>query len=430
MLFSIIIMTLLLLLLLLIGVPVPFAIMLSGVAGLIGPFDEFLILITMLAQRTYSGILPFPLVAVAFFILTGVIMNSCNITEYIFQFCLALLGKVKGGIAYANILASLIFSGISGSAVADATGLGLIEIKMMKKAGYPSDFSAAITAGSSIIGPIIPPSIPLVIYGSMTGTSIGKLLIGGIVPGLMLSIALACWVFLRVKKTPYNDSQAQIPSNLFHLTLKALPALFIPIIIVWGIVSGVFTPTEASAIAATYSLLISLFIYRSINIPLFIRVLKETVEYTAKVLLIVGAASFFAWVLTYHGAPRALISSIGMIKSQLVFLFLISFVYLVLGTFMEGISIMLLTIPIFLPTVRQFGIDPVYFGVLMTVTLSIGLITPPLGICLYPVANIADVPLLTLVKSSLPIYFAFLVVLILIIVAPELVLFLPNLLFS
>lgn len=386
-------------------------------------------IISVASQRIFAGVTPFPLLAVPFFILTGTLMNRGGVTQKIFRFVTYLSGGVRGGLAHANVLASMVFAGMSGSAVADAAGLGLIEIRAMEDAKYDRGFAAAVTACSSALGPIIPPSIPLVLYGTMIGVSVGKLFLGGLVPGLLLGGFMMATIVVVARKRGYEVS----PRVPFRQTLKAgieaLPAMFVPLLILGGILLGVFTPTEAAVVAAAYSAFIARFVYRELDLKSFVAALRETVEHTAKVMFIVGAAGLFGWVLAFNGIPQLVTSTLlGITGSTTGILVIAALIFVILGCFMETNAIILLTVPIFAPIMQQVGIDPIFFGVFMTFLLMLGVVTPPVGICLYPVANIARVPLMVVVKESLPFYVAFFVVAVLMLLFPQIISFVPNML--
>jgi C4-dicarboxylate transporter DctM subunit len=356
--------------LMLIGVPVAVAMGITAV-GTFVLLGEGSIL-AMIAQRMYAATTGFTLLAIPFFILAGNLMNTGGITNRIFQFANSLIGHVKGGLGHVNVLASLIFSGMSGSAVADAAGLGLIEIKAMDDAGYDRKFSAAITAASSTIGPVVPPSIPFVIYGSITNTSVGKLFLAGFIPGLLMAVSMM--------------------------------------------------------VACVYALFLGLVVYREIRIRDLPRILWETTLQTVRVLFIISAAGFFGWLLIHQRIPDAVIVGLTSFSSSPeVLLLIIIGILLILGCFMEGIAVLVITIPIFMPLIARYNIDPVQFGVVMILCSMIGLVTPPVGMSLYAVASISEVDIWTLSKELLPYIVGILIVTLIIAFFPGLALFLPNL---
>lgn len=411
---------------LLLGLPIAFAMILSATVGLLVSNGFDFSVISIIPQRIYAAIVPFPMLAVPFFIFAGTVMNKNGLSDQLFDFVSHLMSGVRGGIAYSNVLASMIFAGMSGSAVADASGLGMIEIKVMKERGYEPGFAAAVTAASSTIGPIIPPSIPFVLFGTLAGVSVTELFLGGVVPGIFLGLVMMASIYFVAKKRNYEKSKRSPLRTILKVFIKTIPELMVPVIIIWGMLSGQFTPTEAANIAAIYSILIALFLYKNLTLKNFIEVAHETIDYTVKVLLIVGAAGYFGWVLSYQGVPHAIAAYLlGVAKTPLAVMSIVTIILMVFGTFLESIAIMLLTIPIFMPVVSQMGIDPVYFGVFMTMVLAFGLITPPVGLCLYPVASTANVPLLTVCRECIPFYIAFVVVIIALIFFPDVIMFLP-----
>ncbi|MCX7788394.1 MAG: TRAP transporter large permease [Spirochaetes bacterium] len=412
--------------LMLLGVPVAVAMGITAI-GTFVLLGEASIL-TMIAQRMYYATTGFTLLAIPFFILAGNLMNTGGITNRIFQFANALIGHVKGGLGHVNILASLIFSGMSGSAVADAAGLGLIEIKAMDDAGYDRKFSAAITAASSTIGPVVPPSIPFVIYGSITNTSVGKLFMAGFIPGIMMTIAMmiAVAILSRIRNYP-KGTRASLKEIWTSFQAAFLP-LMTPVIIIGGILFGLFTPTEAAVIACLYALFLGLVVYREIRLRDLPKVLWETTLHTVRVLFIISAAGFFGWLLIHQRIPDAVITGLTSFSSSPeVLLLIIIGILLFLGCFLEGIAVLVITIPIFMPLIAKYGIDPVQFGVVMILCSMIGLVTPPVGMSLYAVASISGVDLWTLSKELLPYIIGILIVTLIIAFFPGLALFLPNL---
>ncbi len=386
-------------------------------------------LLSMVPQRMYAGTTGFPLLAIPFFILAGNLMNTGGMTHRIFRFAQCLVGHIKGGLGHVNVVGSMIFAGMSGSAVADAAGLGMVEIQAMLKAGYDRRFSAAVTAASSTIGPIIPPSIPFVIFGSMTGTSVGRLFLGGFLPGLVMGLALMITVYIVAEQRGYPRERRATLRELLDSSLDGAAALGAPVIIIGGILAGIFTPTEAAVVACIYALILGLVVYREIRVADLPRIFWETLEHTIRVMFIISAASLFGWLLIQQRIPTTIVEGLMTLTGQpWIILLIINGILLILGCFMEGIAIMLLTIPVFMPLVARVGVDPVHFGVLMTLNLMIGLLTPPVGMCLYAVSSISQVPLWPLARELWPYIAALLVSLALITYIPGLVLWIPNLL--
>jgi tripartite ATP-independent transporter DctM subunit len=412
--------------LMVLGLPVAVAMCLTSVVTLfvIGQPE----ILSVMGQRMYASTTSFPLLAIPFFILAGNLMNTGGMTERIFRFAHSLVGHLKGGLGQVNVLGSMVFAGMSGSALADAMGLGAIEVKAMVKSGYQPRFAAAVSAASATIGPVIPPSIPLVIYGSMSGISVGALFLGGVVPGVLMGLAMMVTVYVIAVKRNYPRERRATWREVVRALLGGLAAIATPGLIMGGILSGVFTPTEASVAACMYALFLGVVVYREMRWSDLPGILWDTVRQTAQVMFIVAAAGLFGWLLIYLRVPDALIAWLTALSSSpLVVLIIINAILLLLGCFMEGIAIMLLTIPIFMPIIVQLGIDPVHFGVLMTLNLMLGLLTPPVGMVLYAMSSVARVPMMELARELVPFLISLFAVLALITVMPALVTWLPNL---
>ena len=410
--------------LILIGVPVAVSIGLSALVTLL--VNDFPIIVV--AQKMVTGIDSFTFVAIPLFILAGELMNVGQITDRIFNFAKAAVGWIPGGLAHANILASVIFSGMSGSAIADAGGLGTVEMKAMREAGYDDYFSGAVTAASSTIGPIFPPSIPMVIYGGIASVSIGKLFIGGMVPGLLMAVALMLYALIISIRRGY-------PKEVFSLRLiwrefiRAFIPLMTPVIILSGFVTGWFTPTEASAIAAVYALIVGGLVYRAMGLRSIIKALENTAATTANVVFIIGTATLFSFILTNLGITKTIASFIlGISTTPWVVLVIINVVLLILGMIMEPGAILIMMLPVFLPIVNQLGIDLVHFGVVMVLNLMIGQITPPFGMCLFTIAQVGKLSVEKLSHTTLPWVAPLALVLVASVFFPDLIVWLPNLL--
>ncbi|SNS26625.1 TRAP transporter large permease [Tropicimonas sediminicola] len=401
--------------LIMMGVPVAIAL---GAISLVAMQDN-LPALGLMAQRMYSSTTGFTLLAIPFFILAGNLMNTGGITEKIFRFAKAAVGHYWGGLGQVNIFASLIFSGMSGAAVADAAGLGKIEVKAMVDDGYDPEFAAAVTAASSTIGPVIPPSIPFVIYGSMTGVSVGKLFVAGIVPGLLMGIAMAVAVYFISRKRNYPRRPKLPGSELRQSFSEAFLALLTPIIIVGGILGGWFTPTEAAVIACIYALALSGLVYRELTWAKLWHILEDTLLHTVRVMFIMATAGFFAWVLTMNQVPQAMVSGLTTVtQSPALLLLIIIGALLVLGMFLEGIAVILICVPIFMPVIDLIGMDTVQFGVVMILASMIGLLSPPVGMCLYAVASISNVKITALSREVAPYILGIFVVLLLVAFVP------------
>lgn len=408
------------------GVPVAIALGLSSFAYIViaGLPDVLLI------HRMIGGIDSFPLLAVPFFILAGYLMNSGGITTRIFAFARACFGWLPGGLGHVNIGASVIFAGMSGTAVADAGGLGSIEIKAMRDAGYKADFAVGITAASSIIGPIIPPSLPLVIYGVMASVSIGELFVAGVVPGLLMALSLVVMVFYYARKRNYPRDRHVDFCRIWKTLRAALLPLFAPVIVVGGIVTGVFTPTEAAIAAVCYALFLGLAVYRTLGWRQLLRVCVDTIETSASILMIVGAAAVFAWILTANQVAVLLSDQLlGWSENPLVLLMVMMLLTLIIGLFMETIAAITILVPVLMPVVLAVGIDPVHFGILLILNLMLGLLTPPVGMVLFVLSKVSGVRFEQCVRATLPFLVPLVAVLLIVAVVPQTALWIPNLLY-
>ena len=385
-------------------------------------------ILLMLPARMYSGTTSFTLLAIPFFILAGNLMNTGGMTQRLVHFAQCLVGHIRGGLGHVTVVTNMIMAGMSGSAVADATGTGVVLIPAMEKAGYPRAFSAALVGAASTIGPIIPPSIPFVIFGSITGTSVGRLFLGGFLPGVLMGIFLMITVAILSKRRGYRREERASRRELMTAALQATPAWGAPIIIIGGILAGVFTPTEAAVAASLYALILGMLVYGEIKLADLPRILWETVQNTVQVMFIIAAAGIFGFLLIRQQVPMTLVEGLmSLTTTPWVVLLVINVILLILGCFMEAIAIMLLTIPVFMPLIARVGVDPVHFGVVLTLNLMIGLLTPPVGMCLYAVSAISKVPLWPLAKELWPYIVALTVCLFLITYIPGLVLWIPNL---
>jgi tripartite ATP-independent transporter DctM subunit len=384
----------------------------------------------MIAQRMVYGVNNFALLAIPAFLLIGKMMNSSGITDRIFNMARSVVGHYKGGLGHVNVVANMIMAGMSGSAVADAAGLGRIEIKAMTDDGYPVEFSAALGAAAATMGPVIPPSIPAVVYGALASESIGKLLVGSLIPGVMMGIGLMIYVSI-ISHIRHYPTKTRASLNEFLLSMKrGILPLFIPIIIIGGIYTGIFTATESSAIALLYCVLISFFVYKSIRLTEFIGVIKETMIDTAVILFIIGGSSAYSWVLARYQVTNDFIRwASANVHTPAMLLLYINLFLLLIGCFIDCVPALFLLTPVLLPLVKQFGIDPVQFGVIMIVNLMIGLITPPVGTVLYTIQRVGNIPFGNLARAVIPFYIPLAVVLVLVTYVPQIVMFLPNLMF-
>ncbi len=370
----------------------------------------------------------FVLLAVPLFIVAANIMNAGTISDRLLRFCIAIVGRFKGGLGHVNVVASLIFSGMSGSAVADAAGIGKIIIEMMTRSGhYTRGYSAAITAASATIGPIIPPSIPMVLYALVSNTSIGFLFLGGIVPGLLMGAVLMAMNTMMSHRRGFLTEDAIPLSEVPGLALNAFPALLMPAILLYGIYGGVTTPTEAAAVAAFYALILAGFFYRALSLKDFYHILVESARSSAAVGLVIGGALILNFIVASENIPGIVAAAlVGLDVSPLMFLIGVNILILLLGCILDATTIILVIIPLFLPACRELGIDLVHFGVVAVVNCMIGLITPPYGILLFVINAVTRIPLGEIIREVLPFLGVLILALMALILFPELVLWLPR----
>lgn len=452
------------------GIPIAIAMAIGSLAyiwvsGAIPPLT--------VVHRMVGGVDSFPLLAVPFFIYAGNLMNSAGITNRIYDFALALVGWMKGGLGHVNVVGSVVFAGMSGTAVADAGGLGTIEIKAMKDHGYPVEFAVGITAASSTLGPIIPPSLPMVIYGVQANASIGKLFAAGFVPGIVMALFMMVMVAWYARVRNYGAdiafswprmggafiellAVAVVAVALFHLwgnqelgglfkfglplaavliadrwlKFRAFMALLTPVILIGGMASGLFTPTEAAVAAVAWALFLGFVWYRTLNWRMLVKISMDTIETTATVLFIVAAASIFAWVLTTTQVTEAIAAWVLSISSEpWVFLVLANLFLLFVGCFMETIAAITILVPVFTPIIAKLGIDPIHFGLVMVLNLMIGLLTPPVGMVLFVLAKVSKLSFERTVIAIAPWMLPLFATLVLITFVPQIVLWLPRLLY-
>ena len=413
-----------LLILLMIDVPIAVAIGFTAVVFFIAQGQSSFL--AMLPQRMYFGTTGFTLLAIPFFILAGNLMNVGGTTQRIFRFARALVGHFNGGLGQVSVISSMIFSGMSGSAVADAAGLGQIQHRAMVDAGYKPTISAAIVAGASTIGPVIPPSIPFVLYGAITTVSVARLFLAGAVPGAVMGLAMmvAIWLMARPRSLP-KDDRASLNEILVSFK-EAFWPLLAPFIIIGGITSGFFTPTEAAVIATLYALALGFF-YRDLKWRDLPDIMFVSLKQTCGLMFIIATANFFGWFTIFERIPDALITQLSaMGASATAFMWIVIFIILVLGMFLDGNAIFLITLPIFMKICPMFGIDMVNFGVVMTLLIMIGNLTAPVGMCLFAVESFARVGIWNLALECLPYLLSILAVTILCAFVPEIALWLPN----
>ena len=410
-----------------IGTPIGYSILLASVAYLGVAGLDVALAGEKILQGFYKSTI---LLAVPLFIVAANIMNAGSITDRLLNFCVAAVGRFKGGLGHVNVVASLIFSGMSGSAVADAAGIGKIIISMMTKDGrYPRGYAAAITAASATIGPIIPPSIPMVLYALVSDTSIGSLFLAGILPGLMMGAVLMAVNTYIAGKRDFALEEPIPLSELPRKTANAFPALLMPVILLYGIYGGVTTPTEAAAVAAFYALMLAAMFYRAISLGNLYRVFVDSARSSASVGIVIGGAFILNFIVIQEQIPQAISAMLeGADISPILFLILVNLLILALGCVLDATTIILVIVPLFIPTCAALGIDLVHFGVLVVVNSMIGLITPPYGILLFVINAVTDIPLREIIAEIWAFLAVLVAALLLMLLVPDLVLWLPRLL--
>ncbi len=394
---------------LLIGVPIAFVLGLTPLVAMMTQGETPLVLA---AQRIFTGIDSPILMAVPFFILTGNLMSASGMTARLLGFCGILVGWLRGGLAYINVVISMFFAGITGAAVADTSAVGAILIPAMKKNGYNVDFAAAVTATSSTIGPVIPPSIPFIIYGVLGEVSIASLFLAGFVPGVLLGLFQMGVVGYYAHKHHYPKGNLPSMKTSVKLSFDAALVLMLPVIILGGILSGIFTPTESACIAVFYALFLSLVVYRDIDIRRLPRILIDTAATSSLVMMVIGMASIFSWLLASEEIPQLVTEHIlSVTTNKVLILLLLNAILLIIGTFMETTASLIILTPVLLPLMKQIGVDPLHFGVILVLNLVIGLTTPPVGVCLFIACSIGKTTLERLSRAILPFLLASILVL-------------------
>ena len=407
------------------GIPVAFCLALTSLVVLLVIGNVPLHLIP---QRMFTGMDSFPLMAVPFFILAGDLMNSAGITQRIVRFSNALVGHIRGGLAHVNIVASMFFAGISGSAVADTAALGSILIPAMEKDGYDITFSAAVTASSSVIGPIIPPSIPVVIFALVGSVSVGGLFLAGLVPGVLIGFGLMIVAYIISRRKNYGSKHPLVSLREFGSSfVGAVIPLLMPLIILGGILSGVFTPTEAASVAVAYAVVVGFFILRTLKLKDLPAIFYRSMVTTSIILIVMACANIFSWILGTQLIPQKVAMVISSLTTNpYLFLLLINLLLLIVGCFLEGLAAIIILVPILLPLSQQMGIDPLHFGIVVVMNLMIGLITPPLGLCLFVCCSVARVDLIKLIRVSTPFILVEIGALLVVTYFPQIVLFIPH----
>ncbi len=418
----------LLLLFFILGIPVAFSIGYTCLMVIIAGSGLKDLSFDLFALQMMDGLNSFPLVSASFFVLAANVMNTSAITDRIFNFANALVGHLRGGLGHVNVVGSMIFAGMSGTAVADAAGLGNIEITAMRNAGYPMPLTVGITGASSILGPIIPPSIAMIFYGWLAGVSIGDLFIGGVIPGVAIALFMMVQVYFVSLKHKIPLTPRPPVRVMFTSFQRAFLSLLTPAIIIGGIYSGTFSPTESGAVASAYAIFLGLVIYRTITGKELLKVVKDSVEFTGILMLIMAFSSVYGWLLVNVKIPQMIAAELLKISSDpLVLLFLINGFFLIVGCFMSVLVAVNILTPIFVPIVKSLGIDPVFFGVLMVINLSLGVCTPPFGNVLFVLAAITKQSFEEVSRSVLPYLLPILAVIILCIFFPSIITFLPRL---
>lgn len=412
---------------LMLGIPIAFGLAIGALSFLLA-WGKIPLLVV--PQRFFGAVDSFVLLSIPFFILAGELMNRTGITKGLVKFSDVLVGRIPGGLAQANIVASIFFAGLTGAGVADTSALGSILIPAMVEQGFEADYSAAVTAASSVIGPIIPPSIIMVVFGSVMGMSIGALFAAGFIPGILIGIVLMILAYFMSKQRnhPYRQEKVTL-KDFWQAFTEAIYSLFMPLIIIGGIFSGLFTPTEAAAIAVAYALIVGVFVFRTLTFADIMDSLAKSAITTSMILVIIGFANVFGWILALERIPQALATTILSFNlNRVTFLLVVNAFLLFMGMFMETGANAILLGPILMPIAIQLGIEPLHFALVMLVNLNIGLITPPLGVCLFIAAPIARISLGELSRAIFPFILMEVVALLLITFIPELVLFVPRLL--
>ncbi|XHO97237.1 TRAP transporter large permease [Azospirillum sp. A26] len=412
--------------LLILGAPVGIALGGASAVYLVGSDID----LAVVPQFMYAGMDSFVLLCIPGFVLAGNLMNGGGITDQIVLFSNRLVGHIRGGLGLANVTGSMVFAGISGTAVAETASIGAVMIPAMRKSGYDAPFAAAVTAAASTVGPIIPPSVPMIIVGTLTGLSVGKMFMAGAIPGLLLGIGmmLTVWILARARNYPREPWQGF--GALVRASRGAFWALLMTAIILFGIVGGYFTPTEASIVAALYAFVIGLFVYKGFKLRQLPGILLESAIGAGGLILLVGLANVFGWILTSEQIPQAIASSmLALTTNKYLIILLINILLLIVGTFMETIAALIILFPPLLAVATQVGIDPIHFATFAVLNLMIGLTTPPVGVCLFVAANIAKISLGAITKAIWPFLLCNILILFLVSYIPALSLWLPSLLF-
>lgn len=408
----------------LLRVPIAFALLIASLVVFVatGRLDPW-----NMTQEMYAGLDSFVLLAVPFFVLAGNIMNEARVTERLIRLAYALVGSIRGGLGMVNVAVSMAFAGISGSSTADTAGVGTVLIPQMRKRGYSTEFSVAVTAASSVMGSIIPPSILMIVWGALTNTSIGALFLGGVIPGALIGFSMMGIVYVTARRHGYPSEERISLREVGRAFWESVLAIGVPLVVIGGIVFGFVTATEASVLAVLYALVLGLLVYRTIRIRDLPRVFRDSARLASLSLFALAGASVFAFLLAFYQIPFVLQGIIGGL-SPFLLLPIVALLWLAIGTFMDALPAMAIMIPVFAPAITATGLDPVHYGVVSVVALSVGLITPPYGLCLLLASAIGGIPVTHALRSIAPFMVVLLAIVALIVFVPQLVLWLPEVL--
>lgn len=414
-----------LLLLILMSVPIAFSI---GISSLFVILMEGNLTPWIMIQRTFGGLDSFVILAIPLFLLTGEVMNRAGITDELIDFSSTVVGHIRGGLAHINVFVSMIFAGISGSSTADTAGIGKLLIPAMIKRGYSKEFTVAVTAASSTLGQIIPPSIIAVIYAATVGISVGALFLGGVVPGILIGLAQMVVSYIFARKYNYPAEERSSFRKILHAFKKAILPMLSPVLLIGGIIGGIFTATEAAVVSAVYSILIAIFVYRSIKLKELWDIFVTTALNASVTIFCIAIAAVFGYLLAYFHVPEMLGSVITQIASGPVsFLLIVILLFLIVGTFMDATPAIIILAPMLAPIACTFGVNPIHLGVIIVLTLALGLITPPYGLCLLIAAQIANIPVNFKLMRTMSIFILVsLLIIILIALFPDIALFIPK----
>jgi tripartite ATP-independent transporter DctM subunit len=416
--------------LIMLGMDIAFVLMISSVfvIGLTHLTGDISIPFEVAPQYLFGGVNVFSFTAIPLFILAGEIMNYGKITDRLVKFSQAMIGHFRGGVAQSGVVLNVTMAGVSGSAVADCAATGSVMIPAMKKDGYSPEKSASVIASASTIGPVFPPSIPMIIIGSIAGISVGKLFLAGVIPGLLMGIALMIYIYLYAKRNNMPRHEKASLKTRWSALKGALLSLGMPVLVLWTIISGVASPTESAAIAVLYALIVTMFVYKTITVRSLYQVLLHAAISTGSIMLTIAGGILFGWLATFLGIDEMIRNILSNFSdNKIVFLIAVNIILLILGMVLEAVPIILLIVPILFPLLGEMGIDPIHLSVIFVVNLMIGLITPPVGLHLFITSSIAKVPMSKVIKTSFPFMIVLLIVLVFITFVPQLSLFLPNL---